>query len=301
MGRAGKELAATTASMIAAALESHTRTLPTAGPDAAFSYARGWSLSRTTHDGPLRVDSVVRRVFVDGGANAVDDAESYTQLVGFANALVAAGFAVEEVFEGWRTVALDVVPALAPRKHEKHDKHDKKVKHGKHDKADKEVKGPKGAKGEKAAKTDKDDADDADDAGKVDERAEATEPAEPSEPGERSPEPEPAALGAGETAARDDGAGVEEDKQEVKQDAAVPATAAAPAAPTGPVKERRGLFRRPRPQEPGESAVPAGATTETPSSPSPSPSPSGADPQPAGSVEPAGAAEAAKEVETAAA
>jgi hypothetical protein len=263
MGRAGKELVVTAASMIAAALESHTRTLPTAGPDAAFSYARGWSLSRTTHDGPLRVDSVVRRVFVDGAADAVDDAESYTQLVGFAEALVAAGFAVEEVFEGWRTVALDVVPALAPRKPGKpgkHDKHDKKAKHGKHDKAGKE------AKGEKAAKADKaDDADDADFAGKVDERAEAAE----------SPEPEKAELGEDQAAGREGGAGLEAD--------AVPTTAAEPASPA---KERRGLFRRPRPQEPGESEVPAGTTAEG---------------EPAASVETDATAEAANEVETAAA
>ena len=279
MGRVGKELAAAAASMIVATLESHTRTLPTTGSDAAFSYARGWSLSRTTHDGPLRVDSLVRRVFVDGAPSAVDDAETYAQLVGFAEALRAAGFAVEEVFEGWRTVALDVVPELAPRKH---DKHDKQAKRGKHDKAGKDV---KGAKGEKAAKTGK--ADDAGDAGNDDERVETAELAAPVEPGERSPEPENALPGEDE----DEAAGREDGTE-----AMVDAAPAAGAAPAGPAKERRGLFRRPRSQESGESDVPAGTTAETETVEDAAGAEGG--PADAESVEPA---ESAKEVETAAA
>jgi hypothetical protein len=87
--------------------------LPAAGPDEAYNYARTWSLSHVSGDASLRVGCAVLRVHADDTADAADDAETYAQLVGFAQVLTEAGFAVTEVFEGWRTVALDVVGPTA--------------------------------------------------------------------------------------------------------------------------------------------------------------------------------------------
>jgi hypothetical protein len=113
-----KEPTATAAGMIATALESHTRTLATAGPSGEFTYARSWSLTRAPDSGMLRVDSTVIRVYTGETADAADDAETYDQLVGYQRALVGAGFTVDEVYEGWRTVALHVDASLASQQAE---------------------------------------------------------------------------------------------------------------------------------------------------------------------------------------
>jgi hypothetical protein len=55
----------------------------------------------------------VRRRFAGDRPEEQDPTCSYEQLTGLGQALVAAGFAVEQVYEGWRTVALDVSAAAA--------------------------------------------------------------------------------------------------------------------------------------------------------------------------------------------
>jgi hypothetical protein len=101
---------------VAAILDGHTRGLPDADPDASCTFIRSWTLTSTTPDAggrepALRIAVSVRRRFADDRPDEIDPTRSYEQLTGAGEDLVAAGFAVEQVFEGWRTVALDVSAA----------------------------------------------------------------------------------------------------------------------------------------------------------------------------------------------
>jgi hypothetical protein len=93
------------AGTVAAVVDGHVRGL-------APGVVRDWTVTGGTAGPALRVVTVVREVLPDG-TETVDDAESYAQLLGVGEALRAAGFVVEEVLDGWRTVALDVAAAAA--------------------------------------------------------------------------------------------------------------------------------------------------------------------------------------------
>ncbi|KLL10125.1 hypothetical protein [Protofrankia coriariae] len=139
-------------------LEEYVGGLPTTDPDEphTVAFVRTWTLTRTLGEAtpsaasapadgtpsadapsatplsagalapggaPLRVGgTVVRRYAAQDDhadrADEVDDQRTYEQLVGAAQALAARGFPSEEVYEGWRTVAIDLpasaVPVAAP-------------------------------------------------------------------------------------------------------------------------------------------------------------------------------------------
>jgi hypothetical protein len=115
--RRGTAAAVVSAGKVAAILDGHTRRLPDVDPDASCTFIRSWTLTSTSpaaggHEPALRVAVSVRRRFADDRPEEHDPTRSYGQLTGLGQALVAAGFAVEQVYEGWRTVALDVSAAV---------------------------------------------------------------------------------------------------------------------------------------------------------------------------------------------
>ncbi|WP_322747142.1 MULTISPECIES: hypothetical protein [unclassified Frankia] len=138
-------------------LEEYVGGLPVAGPDEPFVFVRTWTLTRTGSDAPLsqtapatvpadvsfQVRCVVsQRTTEDDSADEVDDQRTYEQLIGAARALAANGFGTEEVFEGWRTVALEVALPSAARAAEAIDKA-KKVEKAVEVEAEKAEKGEK--------------------------------------------------------------------------------------------------------------------------------------------------------------
>ncbi|AEH09772.1 MULTISPECIES: hypothetical protein [Protofrankia] len=96
---------------------------PSAGAPSAIPLSAG---ALAPGGAPLRVGGTVVRWYAAQDdhadradrADEVDDQRTYEQLVGAAQALAARGFPSEEVYEGWRTVAIDLpasaVPVAAP-------------------------------------------------------------------------------------------------------------------------------------------------------------------------------------------
>jgi hypothetical protein len=132
-GRGGAESSSAAAGKIVAILETYVGGLPVRETDESAPLIRSWTLTATRPDGSLRVACAVSRGVASGAGNAsgapgieagtveagtvgggaatraIPDLQlTYDQLVGAAAALTERGFEAIEVFEGWRTVALDV-------------------------------------------------------------------------------------------------------------------------------------------------------------------------------------------------
>ncbi len=114
-----------TAEQVVRILEEYVGGLPAADPDEPYIFVRTWTLTRTLSGtplsdaplpgAPLRVGcAVVRRFAEDDRPDEADDQRTYDQLVGAAQVLAAWGFPSEDVYEGWRTVAIDLSPSAAP-------------------------------------------------------------------------------------------------------------------------------------------------------------------------------------------
>ncbi len=141
LGRSGADSGPAPVERVVKILEEYVGGLPVAGPDEPFVFVRTWTLTRTGSASPLssvspatapagvslQVGCVVsRRSTADEGTDErpdeVDDQRTYEQLIGAAKALAANGFGTEEVFEGWRTVAIEVALPSAARTAEAADK-----------------------------------------------------------------------------------------------------------------------------------------------------------------------------------
>ncbi|MCM3925283.1 hypothetical protein ND748_26895, partial [Frankia sp. AiPs1] len=119
----------TAGAKIATLLAAQTESAPLE-PPVGWVASRSWTVTGTVNPAAsttYRVSATVATIpdvdpadGPDGAQNAetavatADLTLSYQQLVRFRDALSADGYTVTEVFEGWRTVALDVTPAAAP-------------------------------------------------------------------------------------------------------------------------------------------------------------------------------------------
>ncbi|WP_250280455.1 MULTISPECIES: hypothetical protein [unclassified Frankia] len=147
LGKGGAEPGPATVEQVVRILEEYVGALPTTDLDEphTVTFVRAWTLTRilggttssaavSAADAPsadapsegappaaplsggasLRVGGTVVRRYAarEERADEVDDQRTYEQLVGAAQALAARGFPSEEVYEGWRTVAIDL-PVLA--------------------------------------------------------------------------------------------------------------------------------------------------------------------------------------------
>ncbi|WP_131767043.1 hypothetical protein [Candidatus Protofrankia californiensis] len=133
MGRVGAESGPATAEQVVKILEEYVGGLPVADPDEPCTFVRTWTLTRALSE--LRVGcAVVRRFAEDDRPDEADDQRTYEQLVGVAQVLAARGFQSEEVYEGWRTVAIDLRPSAAqipvPAGADKTEKIEKKRRRG---------------------------------------------------------------------------------------------------------------------------------------------------------------------------
>ncbi|SBW23336.1 hypothetical protein FDG2_3739 [Candidatus Protofrankia californiensis] len=130
LARGGAEPGPATVEQVVRILEEYVGGLPAAGPDEPYTFVRTWTLTHTLFDTPLSNASladvplpgaslrvgctVVRRFAEDDRSGEADDQRTYEQLVGAAQVLAAGGFPSEEVYEGWRTVAIDLRPSATP-------------------------------------------------------------------------------------------------------------------------------------------------------------------------------------------
>ncbi|WP_239346680.1 MULTISPECIES: hypothetical protein [unclassified Frankia] len=141
IGRGGADSGPAPVERVVKILEEYVGGLPAAGLDEPFTFVRTWTLTRTgvgaplsptaPADGSLQVGcTVVRHSTAAGGPDEVDDQRTYEQLIGAASALAAHGFGTAEVFEGWRTVAIEVALPSPTRTAEPTEKAEKKRRRG---------------------------------------------------------------------------------------------------------------------------------------------------------------------------